>query len=145
MCDGNTKERATNFTYEDKGRLQRKGVFPQSLKGPVGVYQAEDRVKSVPDTKEANFPFFIVYLELKLSPILAKQEHRTIESKDPQVTVLQRQWKMVQSSGAGAKMMGVHILTPEMTSCVTLAIYLTFLGFHFLICEMGIVTTIYKN
>lgn len=63
--------------------FREKGYFSQGLEGPVGVYQAEDRGKSVPDTREAHFSFFIVYLEPKLSSILDRQQHRNIKSRDP--------------------------------------------------------------
>lgn len=82
------KREQLTLPMEIRVGFREKGYFSQGLEGPVGVYQAEDRVKNIPDTKEAHFPFFIVYLEPKLSPILARQQHRNIESRDPQVTVL---------------------------------------------------------
>lgn len=59
------KREQQTLLMEIRVGFREKGYFFQGLEGPVGVYQAEDRVKSVPDTKEAHFPFYILYLEPK--------------------------------------------------------------------------------
>ena len=74
---------------ETKEGFREGGVFstPTGLEGPVGVYQAENRMKSVPDTRKAHSPFFIVYLEPKLS---STQQGSNVgaQSREPQVPIL---------------------------------------------------------
>lgn len=64
------------------------GVFSTAgLEGPVGVYQAENRMKSVPDTRKVHSPFFIVYLEPKLSST-RQGSNVGVRSREPQVPIL---------------------------------------------------------
>lgn len=92
---------------EFKEGFGENGYFEQGLKEPVGVCQADSRMKRIPDTRKARSPLFIIYLEPKLSPKPGRQQFRDRESRGPQATVPS------QLGGSGQVVVETPALTPD--------------------------------